>query len=153
MELRVGLNVHIVMELWILKMHTVSIAEQFWSMREVNKMDDLIYRQAAIDALGFGNEWEVMDFTVIDKDDAIHQIKALPSAQQWIPCSERLPRTKDDYIITVKDKYGTWTDYVEWSADYHWWGYDDDMVIAWMPLPEPYKGKEASLQNERRQRL
>lgn len=62
-------------------------------------------------------------------------------AQKWIPCSERLPMTKDDYIITVKDKSLTWTDYVEWSADYHWWGYDDDMVIAWMPLPEPYKGE------------
>ena len=67
----------------------------------------------------------------------------LNSSQQWIPCSERLPTTKDDYIITVKDKSLTWTDYVEWSADYHWWGYDDDMVIAWMPLPEPYKGEKA----------
>ena len=65
------------------------------------------------------------------------------SEQQWTPCSERLPMTKDDYIITVKDKSLTWTDYVEWSADYHWWEYDDDMVIAWMPLPEPYKGEKA----------
>ena len=71
--------------------------------------------------------------------DALFDI--LNYSQQWIPCSERLPSAKDDYIITVKDKSLTWTDYVEWSADYHWWWYDDDMVIAWMPLPEPYKGE------------
>ena len=65
------------------------------------------------------------------------------SEMNWILCSERLPITKDDYIITVKDKYGAWTDCVEWSADYHWWGHDDDAVIAWMPLPEPYKGDKA----------
>lgn len=44
-------------------------------------MDDLISRQAAIDALGRGNEWDMMGLTVIDKDDAIRQIKSLPAAQ------------------------------------------------------------------------
>ena len=44
-------------------------------------MTDLIERAAAIDALSWCNEWYVLDFTVVDKDDAIHQIKALPSAK------------------------------------------------------------------------
>ena len=121
-------------------------------------MDDLISRQTVLYWLK--NEWNGMVTSLFDG------IKALPSAQpqyiardiatiienekdmrvvlkqpRWIPCSERLPTTKDDYIITVKDKSLTWTDYVEWSADFHWWEYDDDMVIAWMPLPEPYKGE------------
>ena len=106
-------------------------------------MDDLIKRQDAITAY-CEHECGIKGMTrencgAIDCGTIFDDI---PSAQQWIPCSERLPYTKDDYIITVKDKSLTWTDYVEWSADYHWWGYDDDMVIAWMPLPEPYKGAD-----------
>ena len=108
-------------------------------------MDDLISRQAAIDTLADMHCKSDEDgYVWIIRSDAWARIDVLPPAQpeqRWIPCSERLPMTKDDYIITVKDKSLTWTDYVEWSADYHWWGYDDDMVIAWMPLPEPYKGE------------
>lgn len=106
-------------------------------------MSDLISRQAAIDKL---KREEKIFYSPTGLRYLIGAIRDLPSAQpepRWIPCSERLPTTKDDYIITVKDKSLTWTDYVEWSADYHWWEYDDDMVIAWMPLPEPYKGEKA----------
>jgi len=54
-------------------------------------MDDLISRKAAIDALGWGNEWEAMGFTLIDKEDSIHQIKALPSAEpEIIRCKDCL---------------------------------------------------------------
>lgn len=127
--------------------------------------DDLISRQAAIDKL---KREEKIFYSPTGLRYLIGAIRDLPSAQpqdiardiatiienekdmhvvlkqpRWIPCSERLPTTKDDYIITVKDKSLTWTDYDEWSADYHWWEYDDDMVIAWMPLPEPYKGEKA----------
>lgn len=129
-------------------------------------MNDLISRQAAIDAYIL----HTMDYLVGEKPRRAFTevLRELPSAQpqdiardiatiienekdmrvvlkqpRWIPCSERSPSTKDDYIITVKDKSLTWTDYVEWSADYHWWGYDDNMVIAWMPPPEPYKGEES----------
>lgn len=104
-------------------------------------MSDLISRQQAM-ALRFTRAINEDGIIYVPLGEYLKGIKSLPSTPQWIPCSERLPRTKDDYIITVKDKYGTWTDYVEWSADCHWWGHDDDMVIAWMPLPEPYKGEE-----------
>ena len=106
-------------------------------------MDDLIKRQDAITAY-CEHECGIKGMTRENcrATDCGTIFDDIPSAQQWIPCSERLPATKDDYIITVKDKYGTWTDYVEWNADYHWWEYEDDMVIAWMPLPEPYKGEE-----------
>ena len=132
--------------------------------------DDLISRQALMKEFSdFVRASNSSDFAQTPTwNDAVSLVGSMPSTQQqdiardiatiienekdmrvvlkqprWIPCSERLPTTKDDYIITVKDKSLTWTDYVEWSADYHWWGYDDDMVIAWMPLPEPYKGEES----------
>ena len=102
-------------------------------------MSDLIDRQAAIDALDCINGAEEV-------------LRALPSVQpeqKWIPCSERLPKkerrtywvctdagtqhecrwTNNRFGMTVSDKWG-------WSI------FDTPQytkVIAWMPLPEPYR--------------
>lgn len=59
----------------------------------------------------------------------------------WIPCSERLPEKRGIYYaVTVKDKiYG----FVHSRpAIYDEMGFAVTLfeeVIAWMPLPEPYK--------------
>ena len=59
------------------------------------------------------------------------------TAQQWIPCSERLPERAEHVLVTVKNY-----DILAMSTDL--FGIDDfvtygDKVTAWMPLPEPYK--------------
>lgn len=63
-------------------------------------------------------------------------IKAL-TAQQWIPCSERLPDEKGYYLTT--------TMYQEVYCDY--WNGEcfnrTEMIIAWKSLPEPWKGERA----------
>ena len=68
--------------------------------------------------------------------------------QQWIPCSERLPKDDDWQIVTILDERGD-TPYR--YSDFGWylnraecWIIDAEQrtdVIAWMPLPEPYKGE------------
>lgn len=66
---------------------------------------------------------------------------------EWIPCSERLPSESDYYLVTIIDDTGRKTLGCIWFAhegDYYgeseWRELDDfDDVIAWMPLPEPYK--------------
>lgn len=66
----------------------------------------------------------------------------------WIPVSERLPEKHKDVIATVKysgfcGMYGKWlktafiNDYGEWNGECI-----GGEVIAWMPLPEPYKEDE-----------
>lgn len=71
-------------------------------------------------------------------------VKALSTeaAQGWIPCSERLP--KDNKEVLISCEWGV--DIGEHSHDgwrSEWINhYDDDNVLAWMPLPEPYKGGE-----------
>ena len=89
-------------------------------------MDDLISRQDAIRAVttsdGCGRCEKV--------------IKSIPSAQQWIPCSERLPDQNGKYLVVGRQKAinilkfdgGRW---------YGKWG-----VVAWMPLPDCYQGDE-----------
>ena len=91
-------------------------------------MSDLISRQAAIDALSQYPFEKVVNCVSI--------IEELPSAQpepHWIPCGERLPEERGFYLTTTKDK-AVYCDY--WNED----NFDrTEMVIAWMPLPEPYK--------------
>lgn len=73
----------------------------------------------------------------------------------WIPCSERLPNEEEfikaycrnsyaaEFIVMIKGatlpttlyfKNGSWTDM---KGNYY-------NVVAWQPLPEPYKGEEVA---------
>lgn len=78
-------------------------------------------------------------------------IKAL-EAQEWIPCSERLPGV-GTYVLVSKKPLGFRSNLPnvctahrscdprsgkeEW-IDMLFGKLDDDDVLAWMPLPEPY---------------
>lgn len=90
-------------------------------------MNDSISRQAALDAVFYNAEHPAK---------AYKEIRLLPSAQpeqRWIPCSERLPEELVESLITSEGGY------VDISRIVHGeWEYDGN-VIAWMPLPEPYK--------------
>lgn len=67
----------------------------------------------------------------------------------WIPVNERLPEKEGRYlayIVSPNDaelQYMMTCDYFIFT-DSHSWCPDDEMascnVVAWMPLPEPYKG-------------
>ena len=61
----------------------------------------------------------------------------------WVPCSERLPEKKGDYLVTCNDgKVRVWWFVV--ADDFKCWleGVGNLKPIAWMPLPEPYKEDE-----------
>ena len=102
-------------------------------------MDDLISRQAAIDGkicIQLSNGVEIYS----DEAVPVDYLKALPSAQQWIPCSERLP--EDDRKVLICRKNGSVGEGRYYSIIGEWSRWDiNDLkdVVAWMPLPEPYK--------------
>jgi hypothetical protein len=89
--------------------------------------------------------------------DALEQIEKEP---KWIPVSERLPEERKKCLVTFKggyvgimcyapdlyrvDKY----DFYNKKGKAGWYDYDSecgyysrDDVIAWLPLPEPYKAE------------
>lgn len=116
-------------------------------------MDDLISRQAVIDL--FEKYQPYMAVSVYEFGMAL---KALPSAQpepKWISCSERQPEKADSqYWVCTDTGYQCqcrWTDNVYGlgsNGEWAWKIFDIPQyshVIAWMPLPEPYKGDD---QNE-----
>lgn len=82
------------------------------------------------------------------KDDKLilEAFKELPSAEaEWIPCSERLPDLWDErYLVSLA--WGGIGVMEYKSTGFHNYGSFSpvpiETVIAWMPLPEPYKEEE-----------
>lgn len=126
------------------------------------QMDDLIKRQDAITAY-CEHECGIKGMTRENcgATDCGTIFDDIPSAQQWIACSERLPENEDIYLVTF-DKSNL-LDNEKQVSDAYWinnqWQYgvlesyerrmpklvvepiEELKVIAWMPLPEPYKGE------------
>ena len=65
--------------------------------------------------------------------------KELLERTRWIPVSERLPNGNEDVLVDDGvDMFVAWYDNGWDSTDHSCDPYTD--IIAWMPLPEPYKG-------------
>lgn len=66
----------------------------------------------------------------------------------WIPVSERLPKNGGWYLVTWEDQFKTVrrvavSEFIEpkgLTDIGHFEGFVMNEIIAWMPLPEPYKG-------------
>ena len=106
---------------------------------------DLISRQAAIDALCDDYCSGHHDCKRYPKCENLRAIQKLPSAQQWIPCSERLPEEEVEVFVYLFDRPSP---YIAWiSKDGKWHTEDftlevDENPATWMPLPEPFKGEQ-----------
>ena len=124
-------------------------------------MDDLISRQAAIDALMAA----IDDVGILDGADIKVVFDNLPSTQpepQWIPCSEKMPEehewlgTKkfgttisDEVYVTFENEKGErfckhlsfqngkLSSFDQSTIDAF---YKGSKPIAWMPLPKPFEG-------------
>lgn len=61
---------------------------------------------------------------------------------EWIPCSERLPRTGDDILVTFSDGE---VNIIISARPKAWVKYEEAnnliFPVAWMPLPTSYKGE------------
>ena len=65
----------------------------------------------------------------------------------WIPVSERLPEIHNylqEYIVTIKGNFIRTAFFTECNGK-SWWSIDN--VIAWMPLPKPYKAESEGTNN------
>lgn len=117
--------------------------------------DDLISRDAVLDACS-------QSINILDAMSRIEDLPGVTPKQRWIPVSERLPERNGQYLVTKAIGDYTYIGCMDYSTnlaktdkfDFHgknyagWYEYDmeygfleTDGIIAWMPLPEPYKGE------------
>ena len=76
-----------------------------------------------------------------DVEEALNMAISALTEQQWIPVTERLPDKECFGLVTVNDG-AIYTDFSLFRKDGRFIEHTDE-VIAWMPLPEPYReGKE-----------
>ena len=129
---------------------------------EQQPCEDTISRQAAIDALDvlcqehrykipgkretysqYNEAWQ----DALDRaEGAIFNLPSAQPEQQWIPCSERLPEHGGRYLISVLDGINRRTTVAPYLPRCKAWAMNGRMaywkVIAWLPLPEPYREEE-----------
>ena len=102
-------------------------------------MSDLISRQAVYDTLTeyYHHKTDIQHKALAE---ALSRVPLSPSRPQWIPCSERLPEEMGTYMTTID--YGE-HGLVTGQRYYYGRGlkWNDECVIAWMPLPEPYNAE------------
>ena len=128
-------------------------------------MSDLIRRDDAFKAVLGVTTYDTVDDVEIHCDasvagsegwlggvrDSLRAIEDVPSAEpepKWIPVTEALPINDVDVIVSVLDDSGD-TPYrftsVGWcTPNGQYWVVDNEMcygVVAWQPLPEPWKGE------------
>ena len=60
---------------------------------------------------------------------------------RWIPCSERLPENAMNVIAQFSSGTVTELRYAGNGIFEGIYDYSTKVIIAWMPLPEPYKGE------------
>jgi len=58
--------------------------------------------------------------------------------QKWIPVSELLPEENEEVLVTFKSDDEIRVYNCKYFDNSPWW---KNYVIAWMPLPEPYKAE------------
>ena len=91
--------------------------------------------QQAIDRLVKHLEWGWSEETVDAIEMGIHALKET----QWIPCSERLPENAMNVIAQFSSGTVTELRYAGNGIFEGIYDYSTKVIIAWMPLPEPYK--------------
>lgn len=113
--------------------------------------DDLIKRQDAIDAIHKSTEKYnyFMGMENYTDEDAIEAINTVPASQvisdvEWIPVSERLPEKETEVLVcsdTGNMEVCGGSMSTEMPGEWIWYtsGWRFGEVVAWMPLPKPYK--------------
>ena len=108
--------------------------------------DDLISRAAAIDAIcEDGTRIERQGryrMTMVErKQRDVDILENLPSAQRWIPVTERLPEKEGAYIVCTDNDGIMYTHFYSSSKRFSSTRLNNH-IVAWMERPAPYRAEK-----------
>ena len=103
------------------------------------------------------SDYELKD-GIYDMTNKIHKLPSVTPKAMWIPVSERLPEDDGKYLVTNRSNF---IEILKFAKDLHkvdkddfpesksgWYTYDseygyyeDDEVLAWIELSEPYRAE------------
>jgi len=118
-------------------------------IKTLNKMDRYVADELTL--CDTGRKFPQNEVFIVDDvyEEIAEQLPSVQPKQRWIPVSERLPENHKDVLICLSSDeicIGCYNSHklpfsnnaIGWGASHvHNWCSND--VIAWMPLPEPYK--------------
>lgn len=115
-------------------------------------MSDLIRREDVVKAMN--EALAVGDISRTIANDILNNIPSADPEWKWIPVTEALPEEDEEVLVTVRfdgTKDVKSSTYVETASQIggSWTSYSDEWkvsrnrhhIIAWMPLPEPWRGE------------
>ena len=119
-------------------------------MSDLIGREDVIKKIVGLDMQVYKGTSCIGTRTYLTKEEIIYAIDELPSAEpepEWIPVSERLPKVRTDVLMMFEKNmavgfysHGCWNVNTG-NGLYTGVFTDEDKPIAWMPLPEPWRGE------------
>ena len=111
--------------------------EEFYDyIQTLNKIMDWL-EQETVSKESYDHEY------FLRKELEIKIAKIEQNEPKWIPVSERLPEEDGRFLTYIVNPYNKFTYIMVCEYEFkQWWPDDDETsanVVAWMPLPEPYK--------------
>lgn len=98
------------------------------ALKEIISGNSYILRDS-INSMNFGMFWDGIE-------QAIDESPTIDAVPKWIPCEERLPEPTQEVLVTGINGCVYTSRIVHGEFEY------GGNVVAWMPLPEPYKGEK-----------
>ena len=102
-----------------------------------NLMDDLLSLSSDVGKMGF--EW-------LNRDEVFETVRAQDEIEvdEWFDVKDDQPETdkEAEYIVTISRDGLLYTTTAFWGKAFGRWSWNEDGVIAWRYMPEPYRREE-----------
>lgn len=112
-------------------------------IEEIRKRRDYWESKAAeYDEAGERYEYlmDVCDGKATELTATLSIINEQPKVGEWIPVEERLPKNDGEFIVMIRGEAEPRALYFDVEdKDWHCNEYCDYDVVAWQPMPEPWK--------------
>ena len=101
---------------------------------------DCISRKAVLDITWQDPSYADPLNVLTEVRDKVRELPSvIPQKPRWIPVTEKLPKYSGRYLVNYSSGYVSMARYYESVSK--WGSTTTERIVAWMPLPEPYKAE------------